>query len=161
MGMLWQTDTISPAHEHFITSLIKQKIQIHTENLQHLEPSKTDKIFVPFLPDNEIHEIGLLYINYEIVLRGYKSIYLGQTVPLENLNEVMHYFDNLYFISYFTVEPNKDHIDRYIKDFAGIAKNYSNPNLWILGRQVQYVDEKNLPSFIKTFTSINQILERL
>ena len=116
---------------------------------------------MPFLPDNEIHEIGLLYINYEIVLRGYKSIYLGQTVPLENLNEVMHYFDNLYFISYFTVEPNKDHIDRYIKDFAGIAKNYSNPNLWILGRQVQYVDEKNLPSFIKTFTSINQILERL
>lgn len=161
MGMLWQTDTISPAHEHFITGLIKQKILINTEKLQHLEPSKTDKIFVPFLPENEIHEIGLLYINYEIVLRGYKSIYLGQTVPLENLNEVMNYFENLYFISYFTVVPTKDHINSYIKDFAAIAKNYTNPNLWILGRQVQYVDEKKLPSFIKTFTSINQILERL
>jgi len=70
IGLLWQTDTISPAHEHFITSLIKQKIIVNTEKLQAQEPSKKSKIFVPFLPENEIHEIGLLYLNYEIVLRG-------------------------------------------------------------------------------------------
>lgn len=161
LGMLWQTDTISPAHEHFVTCLIKQKILVNTEKLQHIEPVKTDKIFVPFLPDNEIHEIGLLYINYEIVLRGYKSIYLGQTVPLENLSEVMDYYSNLCFISYFTVVPTKDQINKYLADFEKIAKQYSNPNLWILGRQVQHVDEKSLPPFIKTFTSIDQIVERL
>ena len=63
MGLLWQTDTISPAHEHFITGLIKQKILINTEKLQDRQPTKKDKVFVPFLPENEIHEIGLLYIN--------------------------------------------------------------------------------------------------
>ncbi|GIR17939.1 MAG: hypothetical protein CM15mP32_1260 [Flavobacteriaceae bacterium] len=26
LGVLWQTNSISPSHEHFITSLIKQKI---------------------------------------------------------------------------------------------------------------------------------------
>ena len=36
---LWQTDTISPAHEHFITALIKQKILINIEKLQHNEPT--------------------------------------------------------------------------------------------------------------------------
>lgn len=161
LGMLWQTDTISPAHEHFITNLIKQKILINTEKLQHLEPTKIDKVFVPFLPDNEIHEIGLLYINYEIVLRGYKSIYLGQTVPLENLKEVMDYFENLYFVSYFTVAPTKDDINKYISDFTKIVKEYSNINLWVLGRQVQFINEKKLPSFVKTFTSIDQIIERM
>jgi len=161
LGLLWQTDTISPAHEHFITNLIKQKILINTEKLQHLEPSKTDKVFVPFLPDNEIHEIGLLYINYEIVLRGYKSIYLGQTVPLENLKEVMNYFEDLYFVSYFTVVPTKDNINTYIGDFTKIAKDYSNINLWLLGRQIQHINEKNLPPFIKTFTSIDQVIERM
>ena len=75
LGLLWQTDTITPAHEHFITHLIKQKIYINTEKLQILEPTKKDKVFALFLPENEIHEIGLLYINYEITLRGYKSIY--------------------------------------------------------------------------------------
>ena len=161
LGMLWQTDTISAAHEHFITNLIKQKILTNTEKLQHIEPVNTDKIFVPFLPENEIHDIGLLYINYEIVLRGYKSIYLGQTVPLDNLADIMKYFDNLHFISYLSARPSKDKVDGYIADFASIAKAYPNPNLWLLGRQIQYIEEAKLPEFIKTFTSMDQVIERL
>ena len=83
LGLLWQTDTISPTHEHFITNLIKQKIYTSTEKIQTMEPTREDKVFVLFLPENEIHEIGLLFVNYELLLRGYKTIYLGQTMPLE------------------------------------------------------------------------------
>ena len=161
LGLLWQTDTISPAHEHFITSLIKQKILINTEKLQHLKPTKTDKVFVVYLPENEINEIGLLYLNYEIILRGYKSIYLGQTIPMENLMDLMKYFDNIYFLSYFTVVPEKDRIEKYIEDFKHLVSDYNNPNLWILGRQVQHLDETKLPSFVKTFHSIDQVVSRL
>jgi len=161
LGLLWQTDTISPAHEHFITSLIKQKILINTEKLQHLKPTKTDKVFVAYLPENEIHEIGLLYLNYEIVLRGYKSIYLGQTIPMENLMDIMKYFDNIHFLSYFTVVPEKDRIEKYISDFENLVADYNNPNLWILGRQVQHLDETKLPSFVKTFHSIDSVVSRL
>jgi len=161
LGMLWQTDTISAAHEHFIGCLIKQKIQANTEKLHHIEPVKTDKIFVPFLHENVIHDLGLLYLNYEIVLRGYKSIYLGQTVPLENLADLMKYFDNLYFVSYLTVVPTKDKIDRYIKDFTSMVKGYPNTNLWLLGRQTKYLAGKNLPGFVKTFASLDQIIEKL
>jgi hypothetical protein len=161
LGLLWQTDTISPAHEHFVTSLIKQKILINTEKLQHLKPTKTDKVFVAYLPENEIHEIGLLYLNYEIILRGYKSIYLGQTIPMENLMDLMKYFDNIYFLSYFTVVPEKDRIDKYIEDFKDLVSEYNNPNLWILGRQVQHLDESKLPPFVKTFHSIDQVVSKL
>lgn len=161
LGLLWQTDTISPAHEHFITSLIKQKILINTEKLQHLKPTRTDKVFVAFLPENEIHEIGLLYLNYEIILKGYKSIYLGQTIPMENLMDLMKYFDNIYFLSYFTVVPEKDKINKYIEEFKNLIADYNNPNLWILGRQVQHLDETKLPHFIKTFYSIDQVVSRL
>ncbi|PIB27727.1 MerR family transcriptional regulator [Maribacter sp. 4U21] len=161
LGLLWQTDTISPAHEHFITSLIKQKILLNTEKLQHLKPTKTDKVFVAYLPENEIHEIGLLYLNYEIVLRGYKCIYLGQTIPMENLMDVMKYFEDIYFLSYFTVVPEKDRINKYIKDFEELVSEYNNPNLWILGRQVQHIDEAKLPKFVKTFTSIEEVISKL
>jgi len=161
LGLLWQTDTISPAHEHFITSLIKQKIHLNTEKLQHLKPTKTDKVFVAYLPENEIHEIGLLYLNYEIILRGYKSIYLGQTIPMENLMDVMKYFDNIYFLSYFTVVPEKDRIEKYIEDFKNLVADYNNPNLWILGRQVQHLDETKLPKFVRTFHSIDGVVGRL
>lgn len=161
LGMLWQTDTISPAHEHFITNLVKQKIIISTERLQRDEPLKTDKVFVPFLPDNEIHEIGLLYINYEIVRSGYKSIYLGQTVPLENLIEVLNYFENVNFISYFTVVPTKDYINKYISEFVETAKKYTKSELWLLGRQTQHIDVKSKPDMVKTFTSIEEIVAHL
>ncbi|MGA1150309.1 MAG: MerR family transcriptional regulator, partial [Flavobacteriaceae bacterium] len=38
LGILWQTGAISPSHEHFITSLVKQKIHLQTESLQREKP---------------------------------------------------------------------------------------------------------------------------
>ncbi len=161
LGLLWQTDTISPAHEHFITNLIKQKIYTSTEKLQLIEPTKTDKVFVLYLPENEIHEIGLLFLNYEIVLKGYKTIYLGQTMPIENLVDLQKFYDNLHFVSYFTVEPTQDKIDRYISDFRKMINNNSNSNLWILGRQVQHLKPESLPKDIRVFNSIEEVAQAL
>jgi DNA-binding transcriptional MerR regulator len=43
IGLLWQTETLLPAHEHFISNLIAQKIQTNTEELQYdiTDQSKT------------------------------------------------------------------------------------------------------------------------
>ncbi|MEK6155048.1 MerR family transcriptional regulator [Flavobacteriaceae bacterium 3-367] len=161
LGLLWQTDTISPAHEHFITGLIKQKIVINTEKLQILEPTKKEKTFVLFLPENEIHEIGLLFVNYEIILRGYKTIYLGQTVPIESLVDLRKYYDRLHFLSYFTVEPSKDKLDRYVKDFTTSINSNGNYKLWVLGHQVQHFSQNGLPSSIRTFDSIGELVSEL
>jgi len=161
IGLLWQTDTISPAHEHFISSLIKQKILINTERLQNQEPSNKTKIFVPFLPENEIHEIGLLYLNYEISLRGYKSIYLGQTVPIDTLKDVLKYFDNLCFLSYFTVSPTKEKIDKYITQFSKLIEEHGAAEIWLLGHQTKHLDPANLPDFVTIFNSIEQVVEKL
>jgi DNA-binding transcriptional MerR regulator len=161
IGLLWQTDTISPAHEHFITSLIKQKILVNTERIQHQKPTKTDKVFVSFLPENEIHDIGILYLNYEILLKGYKVVYLGQTIPIENLTDLLKYFDNIYFISYFTVKPDKTEIANYLEEFKLYLRDTSSPHLWILGRQIQHLERTKLPSFVKTFTSIEEVVHHL
>ena len=89
LGVLWQTNSISPSHEHFITSLIKQKIHSLCEKLQESQPNHSDKTYVWYLPDNEIHELGLLYLNYEILNRGYKTIFLGQSVPTTSLSNFL------------------------------------------------------------------------
>ncbi len=161
LGFLWQTDTISLAHEHFITSLIKQKILINTEKLQTAEPTKKEKPFVLFLPDNEIHEIGLLYLNYEIILRGYKSIYLGQTVPIEGLVDLLKYFPSVNFVTYFTVSPDKDSISKYVLDFQKQINTKNDGELWILGTQTKYLKPEKLPEKIKIFDDLNLILNKL
>ena len=85
IGMLWQTDIINPAHEHFITTFIRQKILVNTELIQAELKSTYKKSFVLYLPDNEIHELGLMFINYLLVSKGYQTIFLGQSIPIENL----------------------------------------------------------------------------
>ena len=161
LGLLWQTDTISPAHEHFITNLIKQKIYTSTEKLQIIEPTRKDKVFVLYLPDNEIHEIGLLFLNYEIVLKGYKTIYLGQTMPIESLVDLQKFYDNLYFLSYFTVEPTKDKVDRYIEEFRQTINLNGDSKLWIMGRQTEHISSKLLSDDIRVFNSIEELSEAL
>ena len=161
LGLLWQTDTISPAHEHFITNLIKQKIYINTEKLQIIEPTRKDKVFVLFLPENEIHELGLLYLNYEINLKGYKSIYLGQTMPIENLQDLLKYHNYIHFVSYFTVSPSQDQIDKYIEKFETTINQVGNCKLWILGNQTQHLDQDNLPESVSTFNSLERFISRL
>ena len=161
LGLLWQTDTISPSHEHFITHLIKQKIYINTEKLQLVEPIKKDKVFALFLPENEIHEIGLLYLNYEITLRGYKSIYLGQTMPIESLVDLLKYYDNIHFVSYFTVSPTKDDLDAYFEKFSKTLNLSGSSKLWVLGHQIQYITENKLPSSVQTFNSMEHLISIL
>ncbi|WP_112378920.1 MerR family transcriptional regulator [Flagellimonas maritima] len=158
LGLLWQTDTISPSHEHFITHLIKQKIYINTEKLQMVEPTQKDKVFALFLPENEIHEIGLLYLNYEITLRGYKSIYLGQTMPIDSLVDLLKYYNNIHFVSYFTVSPTKDELTSYFDKFSKTLNSSGNSKLYVLGHQIQYIEKEELPNSIKTFNSIEHLI---
>lgn len=159
LGLLWQTDTITPAHEHFITALIKQKILVSIEKLQHDEPTKLDKTFVLYLPEGEIHDIGLLFLNYEIVLRGYKSIYLGQSIPLDNLDDLTKFVDNLNFVSYLTVAPRQEKINKYLKEFNDLTSN--NNQLWLLGRQTQFINEEQIGENIKIFDSIDKFVNSL
>ncbi len=164
LGLLWQTDTISPAHEHFITHLIKQKILIETDLLQAVEPSKSDKIFALFLPQNEIHEIGLLFIYYELTWHGFKTIYLGQNMPVDHLIDLQNFYGHMYFISYFTVVPTRDKLTKYITAFdkklnAGGGREKSQ--LWILGRQMAHLNKSGLPSNVRSFESIHELQDAL
>ncbi|GAA4107081.1 MerR family transcriptional regulator [Aquimarina addita] len=136
IGLLWQTNTISPSHEHFITNLIKQKLLLHIEKLYHIQPTKLDKAFVLFLPENEIHELGLLYAHYEILLKGYKSIYLGPSIALDDLSNMLNFHENIIFVSYFTIRPEKEKVPDYVKSFNQIVCAERISDFWMLGKQV-------------------------
>jgi DNA-binding transcriptional MerR regulator len=158
IGLLWQSDTISPAHEHFISYLIKQKLLINTEKLQVLKPTNDEKVFVLYLPSNEIHELGLMYLNYEILHHGYRSVYLGESIPLDNLTDLKKYFNKVTFISYLTVEPNKDEINHYIKAINNEVLNDENTELWLLGRMVDFIEPQNILNKTRIFKSISDLV---
>ncbi|MEY3500583.1 MAG: hypothetical protein RL308_2252 [Bacteroidota bacterium] len=161
IGLLWQADTITPAHEHFISYLIKQKLLIETEKLQILEPTNDDKVFVLYLPSNEIHELGLMYLNYEILNHGYRSVFLGESIPLDNLNDLKKYFNKVTFVSYLTVEPNKEEINPYIKAINTEILNDNETELWLLGRMVDFIAPENISNKTRIFRSISDLVTYL
>ena len=65
LGLLWQTESIKPAHEHFISNLIYQKIALNIASLP-INKNASDHVTVLFLPFGEIHELGLMFLNYHL-----------------------------------------------------------------------------------------------
>ncbi|AUP81083.1 MerR family transcriptional regulator [Flavivirga eckloniae] len=161
IGLLWQTNTITPAHEHFLSIHIKQKILLNIERLQILEPKPDSKTYVLFLPDNEIHDIGLLFINYQLRSKGYHTIFLGESVPMESLTSLLDFFDDITFVSFFTVSPPEKEIPYYINSFNKLLLNKKNTNLLLLGKKLVDLNIKNLPERVHIFNSIENLVKDL
>ena len=155
LGILWQTNAISPSHEHFLTNLIKQKIHIQNEKAQkNLTPKDNDKVFVLYLPENEVHELSILFLNYYILIHGFKTIFLGQSLPTESLENIFSVNQNLVFVTHLTVEPNKDVIDSYLLNFYELILKNSTTELAILGPQQLNINLTMLPDKINLFNSV-------
>ena len=160
IGLLWQTDTITPAHEHFVSYLIKQKMILNIEKLQVLKPVKTEKVFVLSLPLNEIHELGLMYLHYEILLNGYRAVYLGESMPIKNLKDLKNHFDSIVFISYLTVKPDRNELDDFVSEMAMELLDDST-EIWYTGSLASLINLEGLPHNVSVFTSMTELTERI
>ena len=109
---------------------------------------------------NEIHELGLMYLNYEILLHGYKTIYLGESMPIENLKDLKKHFDSIVFVSYLTVQPERDIVDSYIQKMSDELLD-DTTELWYLGRMVEFIKKEELSDRITIFNSITELVDSI
>lgn len=89
VGLMWIIDNSMPVQEHFASSIIRRKLMASTDALPI--NAKKGRKFILMLPPDEWHEIGLLFSNYIIKVKGGETIYLGQNVPYENVAAVLNY----------------------------------------------------------------------
>ncbi len=159
IGLLWQSGSINPTHEHFVSNIIRQKILLESYHLQLNEIKKQDKLFILFLPDEEIHDLGLTYLHYEVLKAGYKSIMLGASVPIDSLQRFINDQYEVVYITYFTVQPTIEKIPEYLQDFYCKLLANNNASLYILGKQVEYIsNEIQIPEQIVLYKSIDQVI---
>lgn len=83
IGFMWSNNSIPAAQEHFISNIVRQKLFTAIDSLPPAKSAKDSWLL--FLPENELHEIGLLYAHYLIKCAGVKVIYLGNNVPVDTL----------------------------------------------------------------------------
>lgn len=156
IGILWQTGSISPAHEHFISNLIRQNLIVATASLP---VPKSALRAVLFLPENELHEIGLLFYNYITRKSGVKTYYLGQSVPLADLRAVCSIHRPHLVVTSFTSSPPVTELNEYLKRLcAGISSTRvlaSGPML----RKVSFSFPSNFKAF-HTAAELRDILTK-
>lgn len=131
IGVLWQVGNINPYQEHFVSNLIRQKLMVAIDALpipttyQHLN-------FLLFLPEDELHELNLLFYNYILKKRGFRTIYLGQTVPFEDLEKVTKTIEVNYLFTAFISQVNHDEIIDYLHRLSSV---HAGRQIFITGFQ--------------------------
>ncbi len=160
IGLQWQTNTLTPAHEHFISNLIFQKLHVNIDSVAQMNYTRSEPTYILFLPQHEIHELGLLYLNYELTLKGYKTIYLGKNIPLDSINSLSFLDEKLIYMSYFTVYPEKENVVEYIDKFSDQYLN-ENSKLWLMGRNTQNITSNQPLSKVKIFKNLEEIIKAI
>ncbi|WP_207511973.1 MerR family transcriptional regulator [Longitalea luteola] len=86
LSLMWSTSTLAPAQEHFITGLFRQKFLVAADALPVPTAAAAGKdAWLLFLPEDELHELGLLLANYLLRQAGKKVYYLGPNLPYNSL----------------------------------------------------------------------------
>lgn len=154
IGVMWQTGGINPAQEHFISNIVRQKLIVAIDGINQPDDSKT-KTIVLFLPENELHELSLLFYNYALRARNYRTIYLGQTVPAADLIRIATIIKPHAFIAVLTNPLTNKGIERFVQQLSGIP---GNRRILLSGRTV--VDSKyKLPSYCHSFRDLSELLK--
>ncbi|MHC1708326.1 MAG: MerR family transcriptional regulator [Bacteroidales bacterium] len=156
IGMLWQTNSINPAQEHFISNLVRQKILVAIDGLiaPQLQHQKT---FFLFLREGEWHELGLLIYYYFIRKSGHKVIYFGQSLPMAPLLDTAATYEPDYLLTLLTCSLQDIKIQEYLKD---LSEGFSPKSIYISGFQIK--DHSNpLPDNIILLTSLSEFKEHL
>ncbi len=86
VGIFWQVGSVYPAQEHFISSLIRHRFICELDEWQKKGAGDLTMLF--FLHENEMHDLLLLFYAIMAARKGFRILYLGQNVPLQDLGQM-------------------------------------------------------------------------
>lgn len=113
-GVLWATGVIRPSQEHFITNLIRRKITVAIDG-QDVRPNDQSRKFVLYLPEGETHELLLLFSEYILRKQNQQVVYIGNSLPFEDLYFLRDTFKPDYFLSFITVPTREMPVGQYLQ----------------------------------------------
>ncbi len=151
IGILWLTDEVEPAQEHFIIHIIRQKLSAAIEALPN-NSEKANRVIL-FLPEGEYHELGLLFFAYLFKKRGVRVYYFGQSAPVKQIIEASKVIKPNWIMTYTVVRPTGG-IQGLIDQ---LGKCVSDETYFLANRFQQEIDLKYPPN-IRQITSYSEVI---
>ncbi len=143
IGTYWQVGSVFPAQEHFVTNIFRQKLIAEIDKIEHSNKKGASILF--FLPEGELHEIGLLFYSYMAQKSGYNVIYLGQFVPFKDLISMEQNVDIEFVFTAFVNAFPKETLEEYLIRLKDV---FRKQKVFITGWQL-HVHSPDLPRNVK------------
>jgi len=155
IGIMWQTGTITPAQEHFISNLVRQKIIVAIDSIvpNHDSQSKT---FILYMHESEMHELGLLFMNYLLKKRNQKVIYLGIMLPIDSLKAIVKLKPAEYIVTSLIIAWDNSNLTDYI---GHLSSEFADKKIIVSGQQTENI--ARIPKNVKVMSSINSFITEI
>ncbi len=153
IGLLWVTENLIPAQEHFSSNIVKRKILVAIDGLKQ-KPTDTAKIVLLFSPPHDHHEIPLLFIQYLLKKNGTRVVYFGDSINVTDIETycsqktVTHI--HFHLITNFT---EKD-LNIYL---AELSQRFAQYKIIMSGPTVKTVN--TCPTNVRLLTSFQETLD--
>jgi len=154
VGFLWSENTIPPAREHFLANLVRQKLFTAIDALP--PPKYNGPTWLLFLPEDEFHEIGLLFAHYLLKSTGHRSVYLGSNVPVSSVHGAVTDLNPGKLLFFLVHYEDKKKVTDYL---AGL-KSFFKKEIYIAGHP-GLLGSLDLPSKVKWLQSTEELQEAL
>lgn len=148
VGILWHTNHILPVQEHIVSNIVRQKIISAIDELPLVH--KQEPVFLLFLPEEEHHEMGLLFVYYLLRKRKLPVIYLGSSSPLKDVQFLFEHKAPGYLYLHLTSFPRKNNLPKYL---STLSQKFPETKILLSGSAIQNY-KKHLASNIIKFQSL-------
>jgi hypothetical protein len=112
IGLMWLAGTMNLAQEHLLSHLLRQKLLAATDALPQVPLAGAHR-WLLFLPEHELHELALLFMNYALRARGQHTLYLGQNMPIKELGSVCASYRPHTMVTVLTTQPERTRMGEF------------------------------------------------
>ena len=137
LGVLYFTGSVTPVQEAFIGNLLRQKIMLAIDEIPLKRKQPRQVSFGLYLPDGERQELSLLFVNYLLRARGFRTIYLGGDISTTDLADFYRCQQPEFLFAIisnaYVHEPVEQHV-------AGVLESCPNSTLLLTGYQAAVHD---------------------
>lgn len=153
IGMLWLTEHLIPAQEHFTSNIIRQKLTTATNALPFVKNTKKKEVIL-FAPECERHEIALQFVYYLLRKNENKVIYFGTGTSIESIKiyQQQRSFTCLYF--HLVTNLNNISPDEYLQN---LSECFTDKQIVMSGPQVHQVTQ--IPKNVRLLRSVEEVID--
>lgn len=138
IGLLWMTDKVSPAQEHFASGLVVKKILVAIDGLDRPggDGDENRRVLI-FAPEGEHHEIPLLFMQYLLKKNNVPLIYLGANVKLSVVRDFCSQHQVTQLFCHLVTNLLSSDLNVYLRK---LAAEFPDKEIIFSGQQARKVD---------------------